>query len=104
MKRLLRPGVYCVTTSAYAATRKMLDVRDGSTLQYEKKTLEPRRAPLLLTTKAAIVAIHAVYGPIFWPLLLYRDVNVIEIGVRGLDRDLYGLSKKKHSALEYIFS
>lgn len=85
------PPGYVAASATYGAARKVFYTYDAKVEVYDNRP-EVRafvKVPMLTSSKAAIVALGAVSGPLLWGVCLYNDVNRLEVWAQGLPPNIY---------------
>ncbi len=102
---------YIAATVAYGVGRKVVTLSkydsyerpDYNKFNNERKEFEKRKVPLLTTEKLGIIALGGVSSIFWWPLQLIRDLNKIEIAMRGLqDDDAFSTNLKPTYFLDFV--
>ena len=100
-RRLFTTG-YLGTTAAYGAIRKILLTRDAKIEYYDQETQTFSRQDMLLSSRAALVALGAGCSIYIWPLYLAWDLQRLEIAGRGKRVSEYGYRQPKYE-IEYLW-
>jgi hypothetical protein len=88
---------YFTFASGYAGIRKLIQVYDATVKRpsYEK---DPMNAPMLIRDKIALTGLSIATGSVFFPFILLKDIETLELKVRG------EYTRPKHSfAGDYMF-
>lgn len=94
---------YIATTASYGFVRKMPYTWDAKTQHYDYKAREYRMIPMLTTDKFMVSVIGAASSAGgWWPVFIYKDINRLEMRMRGHNPEIYGI-EYKHT-VDYIFA
>ena len=76
---------YCTITSAYGTLHSLVNLwdRTGSYYNYARKDTEKRQ--LLLVDKLVYAGAMTAIAPVYWPLLLYKNVRRAETSLHWKD-------------------
>lgn len=96
------PNKYIAAALGYSAIRKTTHVWDAKIETYDLKTRAYVQTPLLLTSKVHMITFHALSGIFMIPFYLEKDIQRLEIKLRGLNPSLYDI-KKPTTYADYFF-
>jgi hypothetical protein len=103
-------ATYCALRQIHHVNHGRVQVRcgpsptDAKFVPYDQRPL-PHYEPMMLTTKALVVAMGTVLGVGgWWTVYLYHDLLRAEICLRKKDPELYGFSYNKRDPVEFIIT
>jgi hypothetical protein len=92
---------YFIGTAVYSYVRKVGQVWDAKTVDYNTRYNDPPK-PMPLGDKIGVVALSVAYAPALSPFWLLHDINYIDIKLRGLNTEEY-FHKNNMKFFDYVF-
>lgn len=90
---------YMAVAATYCALRKVIGLRDAhvQTAVYNGSEFKSKEVPLLISEKAFVVVGSLVTSPWFFPITVAKDITWLEVKMRNLPPEDYGLGEKNVS-------